>query len=185
MASDHELMINVRDGDIDKLGILFERYKKKLFNFFLMSLSDRQASEDLVQDVFMRILKYRHTYKDNGRFSVWMYGIARNARIDHYRESGTGYVPLDDTFDVENPGPGPEEDYEHAAQRLLLKRALAKLPDEMRELIIMSRYSDMKYSDIGGILGCSEGAVKVRMYRAMKELSTHYHTLEGGDNHEM
>ena len=62
-AADNELMLKVRDGDLGKLSFLFERYHRALFNFFLRSTGSRDLSEDLVQEVFLRILKYRHTFR--------------------------------------------------------------------------------------------------------------------------
>jgi len=76
----NELMIAVRAGEIDKLGDLFERHHRPLYGFFVRHTGDRTASEDLVQLVFYRILKYRHTYRDEGRFSAWIYHLARQGR---------------------------------------------------------------------------------------------------------
>ena len=80
--TDNQVMLDVREGKVEKLAILFERHHVALFNFFLRLTGNRAASEDLVQDVFTRILKYRATYMGEDRFTVWMYKIARNAHID-------------------------------------------------------------------------------------------------------
>jgi RNA polymerase sigma-70 factor (ECF subfamily) len=82
-------MEDVRDGRVEKLAVLFERHQVVLYNFFLRLTGNRSASEDLVQDVFMRILKYRAGYQGRDRFAVWMFRIARNAHIDHLRSAGT------------------------------------------------------------------------------------------------
>src|SRR4029077_11075259 len=84
--SDEELMSQVRSGIGEMLGVLFERYHVPLFNFYLKLTSDRSMSEDLVQEVFFRILKYRHSYRPETAFRAWMYQIARNARVDHLRK---------------------------------------------------------------------------------------------------
>jgi len=173
-------MNSVRDGEIAQLGILFERYKKKLYNFFRISTGDSHASEDLVQDVFVRVLQYRHTYRDREDFSVWLYSIARNVRIDYYRKNGNRPVSLEDTADIESSGPGPDDAYERSAQTAILRRALMRLDDDTRELIILSRYNNLRYHEIGGILGITEGAVNVRTYRALKDLAEIYHDLESG-----
>jgi RNA polymerase sigma-70 factor, ECF subfamily len=88
-AADNELMLKVRDGDLGKLSFLFEHYHRALFNFFLRSTGGRDLSEDLVQEVFLRILKYRHTFRPDSQFSAWMYHVARNAQIDHFRNTST------------------------------------------------------------------------------------------------
>src|ERR1700759_4542856 len=84
--SDEELMSQVRNGVGEMLGVLFERYHVPLFNFYTKLTGDRTISEDLVQEVFFRILKYRHSYRADTPFRAWMYQIARNARLDHLRK---------------------------------------------------------------------------------------------------
>ena len=80
----------VRDGDVSQLGQLFERYHARLFEFLNRMTGNRVAAEDLVQDVFVRILKYRGTYRDDGRFETWLFRIARNARADYFRRRRAG-----------------------------------------------------------------------------------------------
>ena len=78
-------MIRVKHGDLDKLGVLYERYNRALFAFFFKVTLNSQASEDLVQTVFFKIIKYRDRYRaEEGSFVTWMFRIAHNANIDHY-----------------------------------------------------------------------------------------------------
>src|SRR5690348_5433578 len=79
-------MLAVRDGDLSRLGPLFERHHLGLFDYFARTLGDRSAGEDLVHEVFIRILKYRRNYRAEGRFQTWMFQIARNVRNDHIRK---------------------------------------------------------------------------------------------------
>ena len=90
-------MLKVKDGNLDKLGLLFERYKKPLFGFFYNMNKDAELSEDLVQNVFLRILKYRYLFRGEGDFKTWMFHIARNVMNDHYRKN-----KFKNTDDVEN-----------------------------------------------------------------------------------
>jgi len=83
-VSDEALMRAVRGGELPRLGVLFERYHLILFEFLSRVTGSRHVAEDLVQEVFLRILKYRATYRDDARFEAWMYGIARNARADYF-----------------------------------------------------------------------------------------------------
>ena len=95
MISDNQMMEDVKTGKVEKLAVLFEKYHVQLFNFFLRLTGNRGVSEDLVQDVFMRILKYRKTYRGQSKFTVWMYQIARNAHIDHLRKKkGELFFPI-------------------------------------------------------------------------------------------
>ncbi len=80
-------MLQVRDGAGETLGVLFDRYHAPLYNFYTKLTGDRTLSEDLVQEVFLRILRHRKTFRTGTPFRAWIYQIARNARIDHFRKS--------------------------------------------------------------------------------------------------
>jgi len=84
---DNMLMLKVKEGDLDKLGLLFERYKKPLFGFFYGMTRDSELSEDLIQNVFFRILKYRYLFRGEGDFKTWMFHIARNVSHDHFKKN--------------------------------------------------------------------------------------------------
>src|SRR5918999_2488253 len=110
-------MTAVRSGDVAKLGILFERYHVPLFDFLARMTGDRTAAEELVQDIFVRILKYRATFRDGGSFETWLYRIARNARADYFRQR-TPPEPLDgETAEPPEPGPGPARRLETDRER--------------------------------------------------------------------
>ena len=160
----------VRDGDLDKLGPLFERYHAPLYDFLSRVTGDRAAAEDMVQDVFIRVLKYRWTFRNAGRFDTWLFHIARNARADYFR-SRRPIGPLNDV-DLERPGtgPGPAGQLEVDREHVRLRRALLLLREDKRELLILARYQDMKYEQIAELLGIEVGAVKVRVHRAIREL---------------
>ena len=96
--SDSEVMEKVRDGQVEKLTILFEKHHVKVFNFFLRLTGSHNLSEDLVQNVFVRMLKYRSTYEARGKFVVWMFRIARNVHVDYLRKKKPNY-DLDDQFE--------------------------------------------------------------------------------------
>ena len=180
MPTDHQLMLSIRDGNIEKLGQLFENHHKRLYNFFLRQTGNRQASEDLVQDVFLRMLKYRHTYRDDGSFDTWMFSIARNARIDYLRKNSVQYELLEKTDNLVSSDPNPEEILDHECDIAILEKAMAELPEDKREVIILCRFNNLRYEEIGKILGCTKGTVKVRVFRALKELSEKYFKLSGG-----
>ncbi|MDD5541801.1 MAG: RNA polymerase sigma factor [Acidobacteriia bacterium] len=179
--SDQVLMQSVRDGELDKLGVLFERHHGMLFNFLLKMTSDRQLSEDLTQEVFVRILKYRHTYRGNSQFTTWMFQIARNARVDHFRKySGEETVKKDEQLEeFAASGPSPRERLEREQEIKLLHGALQQLSEEQREVLVLSRFHGMKYEQVAEILNCSTGAIKARVFRAMQDLKQHFNSLEG------
>src|SRR5262249_29123316 len=165
-SPDEELMLHVRNGAGAMLSILFERYHGPLFNFYCRTTGDRAASEDLVQDVFYRILKYRHTYRPGTPFRTWMYRIARNARLDRMKKQSS-----DTKLEVEaQPAAQPSDALQQQQEAAFLHRALMQLTDEKREVLVLSRFQDLSYQQIAQLLDCEVGAVKVRVFRALRDL---------------
>ena len=170
---DEELMLQVREGVGEMLAILFERYQNPLFNFYCRLTGDRSVSEDLVQDVFFRILKYRQSYRPGTPFRAWMYQIARNARLDHVRKH-----PQAIEFEpAMSPAILPNDPAESDQQTELLHKALLMLPDEKREVLVLSRFQELKYEEIARMLDCEVGTVKVRIHRALRELRSIFEKL--------
>jgi len=175
--TDNQIMEDVRDGRVEKLAILFERHHVALFNFFLRLTGNRPASEDLVQDVFIRILKYRSTYQGEDRLAVWLYKIARNAHIDFLRKQ-KGAIPLEDQFEeAHSPEPLPEERIVREQEAALLTRALARLSPKKQEILVLSRFQNLKYREIAELMDCPVGTVKGLVHRAVQELGDIYHQL--------
>ena len=172
-------MLNVRSGDIDKLGLLFERYKESLFGYYYRITRDIEISEDLVQTVFLRILKYRYRFTGEGKFSTWMYYIAHNVYSDYIKKSNSYQLSADCSR--------AESANYSTAERLVLEKesvqriqkALDLLSNDQREILVLSRYQGLKYKEIGEIFNCSVGAVKVRVFRAIMNLKQIYEKLEG------
>ena len=176
--TDNALMLKVKSGDLDKLGLLYERHKKRLFGFFYNMNHNAALSEDMVQNVFVRMLKYKHTFTGEGSFSAWMFRAARNVSHDHFRKT----TPMRNSEDIDNI------DYKLCADQdqssgmddsiSMLRNAMNKLPLEKREVLLMSKYRGLKFSEIGELLGCSEGAAKVKAHRALKDLKEIFNQLE-------
>jgi RNA polymerase sigma factor (sigma-70 family) len=176
LAPDEELMLQVRDGAGETLGVLFDRYQTPLFNFYAKLTGDRTLSEDLVQEVFLRILKYSRSYQPGTPFRAWVYQIARNARVDHYRKT-----PRHITFEPEMaPAVKPKDQAQESQETELLHRALMQMPEEKREILILSRFQELKYEEIAKLLGCELGTVKTRIHRAIQELRHVFRQLESG-----
>jgi len=175
--SDIELMIEVRDGEVSRLGVLFDRYHERLYNYFVRHTNRRDASEDLVQDVFFRMLKYRHTYRGDAPFTVWMYQMAKNASSDYFKKWRLELVMDEDVEERRDTDPNPSEMRERDEEHELLKRALANISEEKREVLILSRFQEMKYDEIGRILDCPVGTIKARVHYALKDLRDEYMRL--------
>ena len=171
-------MLRVRAGRTGELGVLFERHHERLLNYFLRMTGSRPASEDLVQEVFVRMLRYRDSYRgEGGGFTTWMFSLARHACIDYLRRSKVrNHAPLPEE---EPAGHGPAVDETVATRESIevLQRALLLLPPEKREVLILRRWDFRKFDEIAEILGCPVGTVKVRAHRALRELKQIYDGL--------
>lgn len=184
LLSDEAVMLEIRDGEVGRLAALFERHHRALFNFFYRLTGRREQSEDLTQEVFMRILKYRHTYQPRTSFTAWMYQVARNVHADalakgrHERQWSAG--AQDETWpEPASREPRADDSIQREQEIALIRKALAVLPVEKREVLVLSRYQNLKYEQIGQILGCDAGAVKVRVYRAMRALGRVFAEMAG------
>ena len=177
--ADNALMIKVREGDLEKLGLLFERYKKPLFGFFYGMSKDAELCEDLVQNVFFRILKYRYLFRGEGDFKTWMFHIARNVNHDHFRKNKWKLKESLENWE-ERLGSGENRltEFQQDEEMKLLSMAMDRLSEDKKEILLLSKFQDRKYKEIGEILGCSEGAVKVKVFRALQELKEVYKGLE-------
>jgi RNA polymerase sigma factor (sigma-70 family) len=173
-------MLRVKAGDVDRMGLLFERHHYSLFRFLYHMLGEAATSEDLVQTVFYRMLKYRHTYSGEGEFRTWMYHLARNVLADEARKNRHAAHHADVTDLAEHLGGGylADADLEQAQDAAQLHRALARLSPENREVLVLSRFQELKYAQIAQLLSTTEGAVKVRIHRALRELKAAYLRLE-------
>jgi RNA polymerase sigma factor (sigma-70 family) len=185
-TTDHERMSAVARGDLAVMSQIYENRHRALFRFFFR-LTGRQAqAEDLVHEVFLRMIRYRHTYRGaesdqtagEAAFESWMYRIARNAMTDHARKYRREVAPADGELEAIDGGrPTP---FDAAAKRqdvALLYRAMRALPDDRREVLVLARFHDLNYQQIGEILECEPGTVKGRVFRAMKELGNIYSDL--------
>lgn len=171
LPSDNDLMSRVRAGETEVLGILFERYRVPLRRFFLRFTGNHSLSDDLVQDVFLRIMKYRHTFGGGSEFAAWIYQIARNVNVQQFRKRKPEVCLEDAPLEsVADSGPLPDEVLSRRHDLHLLNRALARLPQEKRELLELSRIRQIKYRHIAERLGCDVGTVKVRVLRATREV---------------
>jgi RNA polymerase sigma factor (sigma-70 family) len=176
--ADNYLMAKVRDGDPEKLGLLYERYKRPLLGFFVGMVRDKELGEDLVQNTFMRILKYKHLFRGDGDFRTWMFHIARNVKNDHFRKNKIVHEKVEKWEDRIKDEGNLMQEWQSDDEQRMLAIAMDKLPEDKREILLLSKYQEKKYKEIGEILGCTEGTVKVKVFRAIQDLKAIYHQVE-------
>lgn len=181
-VADEQLIQWVADGDPSCLATLFERHHRGVYRYFLQMLKDPALCEDLVQDVFLKVLRKAGTFRGNGTFKGWLYNIARNVALDELRRARRHGG---DTLDEEgvNEQLTDHRSAERGAagqqQASLVLQALACLPAAVQEVIWLGRFEFDSYEELGQALNCNAGAARVRMHRAMALLNTTYSSMHG------
>ncbi len=176
--SDEHIMEAVKNGNLQQASILFDRYNKRIFNFLARMASDREAAEDLAQNVFLRMLKYRHTYKPEMKFQSWIYQMARNVFSDYYQQQKQRMPVKMEVEKLDDHLSDLMEAMEQEENEKRLIRALAQLPDDYRELLVLTRFQHLKYEEVAGFLNMTVANVKVKVHRAIGQLRENYFELE-------
>lgn len=172
-----QLMIQVSQGDLAKLGILYERYKQSLFGYFYrVTCGDHAFSEDMVHQVFVRVLKYRSSFKGTGSFAKWVFHIAHHIAVD-YSKSFRHYAGPDSLAIKPSGEPDPYKSLEQQEDNPA-KPGPVRLKEDDREAVTLAKIQGLKYQDIAAILDTTEGAVRVKIHRALIELKKIYSQLE-------
>lgn len=170
--SDQDLMRIVQGGDYSPASEIYDRYSARIYNFALRFLKNAEAAEDATQEVFVKMMRHANQFQGDAKLSTWLFSITANWCRDYLRKSDNKakegeevLLTLPSSSDL-----GPERNLEQRENEQRVQRALAVLTAEQREAILLSRYQGLSYAEIAQIAGCSEGAVKTRVFRAMETL---------------
>jgi RNA polymerase sigma factor (sigma-70 family) len=173
-------MSRLSAGHDAALNSLMERHAGKLFNYLVRCLQNEDDAADAAQETFVKVFQHRTRFDPEQKFSTWLYAIAANLVKDRYRwRSRHPQVSLDaesnatgDTFRDSLPGDGPlpHERVQAEERSETVRRAVAALPEELRQPLILAEYEERSHAEIGSILGCSAKAVETRIYRARHQL---------------
>lgn len=180
-ATDEELMLQCRSGNLRALEELFRRYKDRIYSFAYRMLGRRASAEDVLQETFLRVQSNADSWHPTARFSCWVYRIARNLCVDEMRKYWNRHVYADSQVALDENGQGllsiiPSEDADPRTvveERRLQQRideAIAALSPEQQEVIILSKYQGLSYPEIAEVLNISQESVKQRAYRAHMRL---------------
>lgn len=176
--TDEMIMEAVKSGDIQQASVLFDRYHKRIYNFLIRMTMSKVLAEDLTQNVFLRMIKYRNSYREGNKFHSWIYQIARNVFSDHYQMHKNRF---NDFVDVDKIGASivdKEESIEQDERENILYRSLALLTEEQRELLVLTRFQHLKYEEVAVIMDTTVANIKVKIHRAIQKLREHYFQLE-------
>ncbi len=168
---DGDLIQRARQGDREAIVLIYEHYQPSVFTYIFYRVCDQEIAEDLTSEVFTRMLANLSKYTPRGRPVLsWLYTIARNLVIDHYRARKNGNpMPLEeDLVDGDNNHPAKLTE-EHIAQECL-SRAMQFLTEEQRQVILLKFIENREISELTEILGKNERAIRSLQHRALAAL---------------
>lgn len=168
--NDATLLKGIANGDAEAAEVFFRRHYARVRALCARVVSVADA-DDLVQDTFIRVLRFAGSYRGQASASTWLYRIAHNACLDHLAHQRQQMI---EPRDAEPPSEDPRLE--------ILDRALRQLPEQFKTPLVLSRFHDLTHAQLGNVLGCSEGAARVRVHRALTELKRIVHELEARDD---
>jgi len=179
--TDEQLMARIAMRDVHSYNVLFNRYYKQIFNFIKKNVHDIRETEDIAQEVFLRIYKSAGRFDIERKFSSWIYKIAFNEIKRHYskaasRRTSSINEPLDEAGGAERgdllefSGPGPELSAEAEKRAQQIRYLIDTLPEKQRTVVILKVYQELTFEEIAQILDCPLSTVLSRMRYAVKKL---------------
>jgi RNA polymerase sigma-70 factor (ECF subfamily) len=178
---DSAIMLELRAGNMSGFDFLIQKYRKPIVNFMYRMVHNQAIAEELAQEVFLRVYRSRETYRAEARFSTWLYRIATNLGVNyardnrHERNASTIYLDAADeetgtTPDVADSTPGAEASMLRRERMNAIRECVLALPERQRMAVLMHKYEDMDYRQIGDVLKLSESATKSLLFRAYQTL---------------
>jgi len=176
---DIELMLRVRDGDERSFDVLLAKHRTAVVHFLRRMVQNQAVSEELAQEVFLRVYRSRASYEPTARFTTWMFRIATHLAFNWLRDERNERAQerLDDERGNDLPArelpdraPSVEQRMLHHARLQEIRDAIGLLPEKQRAAVLMHKYREMDYAQIAITLDCSESAVKSLLFRAYESL---------------
>ncbi len=162
-------MLAYGQGDAGAFETLYRRHRGPLYRFVLRAIKQRSAAEELFQEVWIRVIESRSRYAPQARFTTWLYTIAHNLLVDHWRKKGLSLVSLDaEDVPLDSANPARQVEARESLARLL--DILEKLPAAQREAFLMHQEAGLSVAEIAAATGSNEEAAKSRLRYAMAKL---------------
>jgi RNA polymerase sigma-70 factor (ECF subfamily) len=166
---DEELMLAYGRGEAAAFEALYKRHRGALYRFMLRSIKQRAPAEELFQEAWIRVIESRSRYSPQARFTTWLYTIAHNILVDHWRRKGLTLVQLDEDATPAAPdNPARQAEARESLARLL--QAIEALPAAQREAFLLHEEAGLSVTQIAAVTGAGEEAAKSRLRYAMAKL---------------
>jgi len=178
LERDAELMLRVREGDDTCFALLLERHRGPVVHFLYRMVPNQAVSEELAQEVFLRVYRSRATYEPTAKFTTWLFRIATHVALNSIRDrkKEKGHESLDEELldgmerQVADRQQTVEQEMVHEVKRREVRQAIEALPAKQRAAVLMHKYEGLDYSQIAAVLRCSESAIKSLLFRAYESL---------------
>jgi RNA polymerase sigma-70 factor (ECF subfamily) len=179
--TDAAIMLRVRDGDDAAFNYLIEKYQRPIVHFMFRMVHNQAVAEELAQEVFLRVYRSRASYRAEAKFTTWLYRIATNLGVNHARdnkhEKAAQNLYLDQpdaetgsTPDVADSRSNVEQDLVRDERLRAIRQHVMALPERQRNAVLMHKFQEMDYKQIGEVLKLSESATKSLLFRAYQTL---------------
>ena len=184
---DAELMLRVREGDDTSFALLLERHRGPVVHFLYRMVQNPSVSEELAQEVFLRVYRSRATYEPTAKFTTWLFRIATHLALNWVRDGKKekGQESLDEQVvdgvdrQVRDRQPTIEQTMLYEVKMTEVRRAIEALPAKQRAAVLMHKYEELEYAQIARALNCSESAVKSLLFRAYESLRSRLAHMAG------
>ena len=178
LEQDAQLMLRVGEGDDTSFALLLERHRGPVVHFMYRMVQNQAVSEELAQEVFLRVYRSRSTYEPTAKFTTWLFRIATHVALNSIRDGKKekGHESLDAETpegmerQVADRQPTMEQELIHEVKRREVRQAIEALPAKQRAAVLMHKYEGLDYAQIAAVLRCSESAVKSLLFRAYESL---------------
>ena len=171
MSPDEELMLDVRDGDIEAFEQIVLRHQQSAWNAAYRFLGDRMAAEDIAQEAFLKILSAAKRYRPSAKFRTYLYGVVTRLCLDHVRKKQPAYA--DDLSNAIRPSPSPLDAAVSRESGEAVRKALDTLPPNQRMAVVLRYYEGLSGRDMAAAMGVSQKAVERLLARARGALEVH------------
>ncbi|HLH00398.1 MAG TPA: sigma-70 family RNA polymerase sigma factor [Bryobacteraceae bacterium] len=174
---DAGLMLRVREGEEACFAVLVERHRNAVIHYLYRMVLNQAVAEELAQEVFLRVYRFRATYEATAKFTTWMFRIATHLALNWIRDGR--HEKTQESLDRDGDGAVKqvrdrcrtvEQEMLYQAKLREVRQAIEQLPSKQRAAVMMHKYEELGYAEIANVLRCSESAVKSLLFRAYESL---------------